>query len=245
MHLKYEKGALDHGWWFSPGTPASSTTKTGRHDIAEILLKVASNTKIQIQDIGIHTAVRTIFIRWSITVHAWLVDWCLTPTLAVFQLYCGCLCEKFLPPGLCFRQIFPNCSMYSYILNLNFGVWIVRTIIHLFSVSDSYVSCDIVRRYLFSHLNYNIYVSIYFRSTASILRRHVTSVFITVLLRMTRNEGDIWIFISIPMIKHTTNIVSHWSNKRLFHIPNRGIIHWCFKRTFVTSVNYTSIRNVE
>jgi hypothetical protein len=30
---------------FSPGTPASSTTKTGRHDIAEILLKVALNTK--------------------------------------------------------------------------------------------------------------------------------------------------------------------------------------------------------
>ena len=27
--------------WFSPGSPASSTTKTGRHDIAEILLKVA------------------------------------------------------------------------------------------------------------------------------------------------------------------------------------------------------------
>jgi hypothetical protein len=27
---------------FSPGAPASSTTKTGRHDIAEILLKVAS-----------------------------------------------------------------------------------------------------------------------------------------------------------------------------------------------------------
>jgi hypothetical protein len=29
---------------FSPGTPTSSTTKTGRHDIAEILLKVALNT---------------------------------------------------------------------------------------------------------------------------------------------------------------------------------------------------------
>jgi hypothetical protein len=28
-----------------PGTLASSTTKTGRHDIAEILLKVALNTK--------------------------------------------------------------------------------------------------------------------------------------------------------------------------------------------------------
>ena len=32
---------LAHGRWFSPGTPTSSTTKTGRHDIAEILLKVA------------------------------------------------------------------------------------------------------------------------------------------------------------------------------------------------------------
>ena len=40
---------LAHGRWFSPGTPASSTTKTGRHDIAGILLKVALNTKIQIQ----------------------------------------------------------------------------------------------------------------------------------------------------------------------------------------------------
>jgi hypothetical protein len=40
---------LAHGRWFSPGTPASSTTKTGRHDIAEILLKVALNTKNQIK----------------------------------------------------------------------------------------------------------------------------------------------------------------------------------------------------
>jgi hypothetical protein len=38
---------LSHGWWFSPGTPASSATKTGRHDIAEIFLKVALNTKNQ------------------------------------------------------------------------------------------------------------------------------------------------------------------------------------------------------
>ena len=38
---------LAHGWWFSPGTPSSSTTKTGRHDIAEILLKVALNNKNQ------------------------------------------------------------------------------------------------------------------------------------------------------------------------------------------------------
>jgi hypothetical protein len=35
---------LSHGQWFSLGTPASSTTKTGLHDKAEILLKVALNT---------------------------------------------------------------------------------------------------------------------------------------------------------------------------------------------------------
>ena len=32
------------GRWFSPGTPVSSTNKTDRHDIAEILLKVALDT---------------------------------------------------------------------------------------------------------------------------------------------------------------------------------------------------------
>ena len=32
------------GWWFSPGTPASSTNETDRHDITEILLKVVLST---------------------------------------------------------------------------------------------------------------------------------------------------------------------------------------------------------
>jgi hypothetical protein len=40
---------LAHGRWFSPGTPTSSTTKTGCHEIAEILLKVALNTINQIK----------------------------------------------------------------------------------------------------------------------------------------------------------------------------------------------------
>jgi hypothetical protein len=38
-HTVYQ--LLAHGQWFSPGTPASFITKTGRRDIAEILLKVA------------------------------------------------------------------------------------------------------------------------------------------------------------------------------------------------------------
>jgi hypothetical protein len=40
---------LAHGRRFSPGTPASSTTKTGHQDIAEILLKVALNAKIKLE----------------------------------------------------------------------------------------------------------------------------------------------------------------------------------------------------
>jgi hypothetical protein len=40
---------LAHGRWFSPCTPTSSTTKTDRHDIAEILLKVALSTINQIK----------------------------------------------------------------------------------------------------------------------------------------------------------------------------------------------------
>jgi hypothetical protein len=35
--------------WFFPDTPASSTNKTGRHDIAEILLIVALSTINQIK----------------------------------------------------------------------------------------------------------------------------------------------------------------------------------------------------
>ena len=34
---------LANGRWFSPGTPTSPTTKIGRHDIVEILLKEALN----------------------------------------------------------------------------------------------------------------------------------------------------------------------------------------------------------
>jgi hypothetical protein len=38
---------LAGGRWYSPGTSASSTTKSGCHDITEILQKVALNTRNQ------------------------------------------------------------------------------------------------------------------------------------------------------------------------------------------------------
>jgi hypothetical protein len=42
--IELTSSLLANGRWFSPGTPAFSTTKFGRHDIAKILLKVALNT---------------------------------------------------------------------------------------------------------------------------------------------------------------------------------------------------------
>jgi hypothetical protein len=39
--LSYNSAISAAGLWFSPGTPVSSTNKTDRHDITEILLTVA------------------------------------------------------------------------------------------------------------------------------------------------------------------------------------------------------------
>ena len=64
--VNYKKGAFDsqpleikftsylpcHDRQFSPTTPASFKTKIGRHDIAEILLKVALSTKNQTKPIA-------------------------------------------------------------------------------------------------------------------------------------------------------------------------------------------------
>jgi hypothetical protein len=53
------------GWWFSPSTPASSTTKTCRHAIAEILLKVAikHQKSIKIKSLSIYVFI-TIMDRY-------------------------------------------------------------------------------------------------------------------------------------------------------------------------------------
>jgi hypothetical protein len=48
---------LATGWWFSPGTPVSSTYKTDRHDITEILLKVALTTINQTNQLQLHVCI--------------------------------------------------------------------------------------------------------------------------------------------------------------------------------------------
>ena len=54
--IKFVSDLQQVGPWLSPGTPVSSTNKTVRHDITEILLKVALNTIIQTNlPFGIYT----------------------------------------------------------------------------------------------------------------------------------------------------------------------------------------------
>jgi hypothetical protein len=61
------------GWWFSPGTSVSSTNKTDRHDITEILLKVALDTipKQPIYKLLIYTVFY--FITFQVNLVNWLV----------------------------------------------------------------------------------------------------------------------------------------------------------------------------
>ena len=54
---------LAYGRWFSPGTPASSITKTDRHDIAEILLKVALNIKYKKNQIALKRKKSTVYFK--------------------------------------------------------------------------------------------------------------------------------------------------------------------------------------
>ena len=68
---------LAHGRWFALGTPASPTTKTGRNDIAEILLKVALST--------INQSIKSLID----TEMAWLIEW--VKLLANTYRLCGLL----------------------------------------------------------------------------------------------------------------------------------------------------------
>jgi hypothetical protein len=80
---------LAHGRWFSPGTPPSSTTKTGRHDIAEIVLKVALNTKNKsIIDHG-HAAGKLYYLRLRVecTLFCYLQNRVRTHAVLVIGLY--------------------------------------------------------------------------------------------------------------------------------------------------------------
>ena len=59
---------LAHGRWFSPGIPAFFTTKTSRHYIAQILLKVALNTINQINVLDVRTCIHLTSVYYVLCV---------------------------------------------------------------------------------------------------------------------------------------------------------------------------------
>jgi hypothetical protein len=74
---------LANGRWFSPDTPSSSTTKTGSHDIAEILLKVALKQEQKNQSTNRDHS-RNCLRHTSLLFHKWLAErFCLDDTWIV------------------------------------------------------------------------------------------------------------------------------------------------------------------
>ena len=65
---------LAHGRWFSPGTPAFSTTKTSRHDITEILMKVALKHQKSINHIYI-IFISVLFVTYDTTLCDKVCQW--------------------------------------------------------------------------------------------------------------------------------------------------------------------------
>ena len=68
---------LATGWWFSPGTPVSSTNKTERHYITEILLIVVLNTITITSNYHMTKIIRTVVINYvknnTINYHTWII----------------------------------------------------------------------------------------------------------------------------------------------------------------------------
>ena len=83
---------LAHGRWFSPGTPASSTTTTGHHAVPEILIKVALSTQKSIN------------------------QWCPTYIVLCFSYVCIRLVYRMLPVSLdCLFFITPSLFSNVYL----------------------------------------------------------------------------------------------------------------------------------
>jgi hypothetical protein len=76
---------LADGRWFSPGTPVSSTNKTDRHDITEILLKVTLSTKtLTLYLAHVFTLISLTKNYYLLIYVSFIIIWSQTSSLPVF-----------------------------------------------------------------------------------------------------------------------------------------------------------------
>jgi len=73
---------LATGQWFSPGTPVSSTNKTDRNNITEIMMKVALNTVI-------HPSLLNFFCHCDCLVWTYICILSLLSTAHIFSIHTG------------------------------------------------------------------------------------------------------------------------------------------------------------
>jgi hypothetical protein len=107
--------------WFSPGTPVSSTNKTDRHDITEILLKVALSTINQTNSIpkwGLRSSEHI-----ATSVSWWLNILCIMFNIIAF--FTATLCIALMFEGFHFTYMWQN--LHDCIISLRREVWIHKT----------------------------------------------------------------------------------------------------------------------
>jgi len=109
---------LAHGRWFSPGTPASSTTKTGRHDIAEILLNIFEPVPSQ-EPLSMVVIVSFFFVHYLLT---WNTEMFHSSSLQGLFRACrivrASVCS--LLKAVCWHFIFIFTFLSKYIYNMLF-----------------------------------------------------------------------------------------------------------------------------
>ena len=141
---------LAHDRWFSPGIPAFFTTKTSRHYIANILLKVALSTINQIKSMYlmyVHVYIWhqcTMYFVSDLYALAFSVQSTYTHLPWVYNVHCVRTCTH-LPSGtMCFVFVhvhtYLRCTMYFVYVNvhtyLRFIMHFVYVHVHLPSVCN-------------------------------------------------------------------------------------------------------------
>ena len=110
---------LATGWWFSPSPQVSSTNKTGRHNINEILLKVALNTINQPKP----TCVCTVLCQINLSKNLYHINCSMFASILFVYLheyYINCLCSPIMvartTPIWYFHSIHSEDGSYEFII---------------------------------------------------------------------------------------------------------------------------------